>query len=173
MNFYKRSYQPILRYLYAEAIKRQGEISLHKHFNNLFQTCYNKLGTSSANTTCWQPVRFYACSGKLASCRNSGRKHLRSIARIAYMACASSDHRYIIRDYPLGLRFANSDQFYITIFLIKRARVRYFELWMIEMFTCFNVRQNKRIFCASAATHTYHTFYPLEISNIEWKATKS
>ena len=32
MNFYKRSYQPILRYLYTEAIKRQGEISLHKHF---------------------------------------------------------------------------------------------------------------------------------------------
>ena len=24
--------------------------------NNLFQTCYNKLGTSSANTTCWQFV---------------------------------------------------------------------------------------------------------------------
>ena len=24
--------------------------------NNLFQTCYNKLGTSSANTTCWQLV---------------------------------------------------------------------------------------------------------------------
>ena len=23
-------------------------------FNNLFQTCYNKLGTSSGNTTCWQ-----------------------------------------------------------------------------------------------------------------------
>ena len=23
---------------------------------NLFQTCYNKLGTSSANTTCWQLV---------------------------------------------------------------------------------------------------------------------
>ena len=33
MNFYKRSYQSILRYLYTEAIKRQGEISLHKHFN--------------------------------------------------------------------------------------------------------------------------------------------
>ena len=24
--------------------------------NNLFQTCYNKLGTSSANTTCWKLV---------------------------------------------------------------------------------------------------------------------
>ena len=33
MNFCKRNYQPILRYLYTEAIKRQGEISLHKHFN--------------------------------------------------------------------------------------------------------------------------------------------
>ena len=32
MNFNKRSYQPILRYLYTEATKRQGEISLHKHF---------------------------------------------------------------------------------------------------------------------------------------------
>ena len=32
-NFYKRSYRPILRYLYTEAIKlRQGELSLHKHF---------------------------------------------------------------------------------------------------------------------------------------------
>ena len=32
MNFYKRSYQPILPYLYTEAIKRRGEISLHRHF---------------------------------------------------------------------------------------------------------------------------------------------
>ena len=32
MNFYKRSYQPILRYLCTEAIKRPGEISLHRHF---------------------------------------------------------------------------------------------------------------------------------------------
>ena len=32
MNFYKRSYQPILRYLYPEAIKCRGEISLHKQF---------------------------------------------------------------------------------------------------------------------------------------------
>ena len=31
-NFCKRSYQPILRYLYAEAIKRRGKISLHRHF---------------------------------------------------------------------------------------------------------------------------------------------
>ena len=36
MNFYKGSYQPILRYLYTEALKRQGEISLHKHFNIQF-----------------------------------------------------------------------------------------------------------------------------------------
>ena len=28
LNFYK-SYQPILRYLYTETIKRKGEISLH------------------------------------------------------------------------------------------------------------------------------------------------
>ena len=34
MNFYKRSYQPILRYLYIEAVKRQDEISLHKHFKS-------------------------------------------------------------------------------------------------------------------------------------------
>ena len=27
MNFYKRRYQPILRYLYTETIKRPGEIS--------------------------------------------------------------------------------------------------------------------------------------------------
>ena len=32
-NFCKRSCQPILRYLYTETIKRRGEISLHKHFN--------------------------------------------------------------------------------------------------------------------------------------------
>ena len=32
MNFCKRSYQPILRYLYTETIKRGGQISLHKHF---------------------------------------------------------------------------------------------------------------------------------------------
>ena len=30
--------------------------SLLQVVNNLFQTCYNKLGTSSANTTCWQLV---------------------------------------------------------------------------------------------------------------------
>ena len=35
MNFYKSSYQLILRYLYTETVKRRGEISLHKHFNNL------------------------------------------------------------------------------------------------------------------------------------------
>ena len=34
MNFYKRSYQAIFRYLYTEAKKRQGEISLHKHFKS-------------------------------------------------------------------------------------------------------------------------------------------
>ena len=33
MNFCKRSYQPISRYLYTDTIKRGGEISLHKHFN--------------------------------------------------------------------------------------------------------------------------------------------
>ena len=33
MNFCKRSYQPILRYLYTETIKRSGKISLHKPFN--------------------------------------------------------------------------------------------------------------------------------------------
>ena len=33
MNFYKRSYQPILRYLYTETIKRRGKISLYRHFN--------------------------------------------------------------------------------------------------------------------------------------------
>ena len=32
MNFCKRSYQPILRYLYTEVTKRRSEISLHKHF---------------------------------------------------------------------------------------------------------------------------------------------
>ena len=32
MNFCKRSYQPILSYLYTEVKKRRGEISLHKHF---------------------------------------------------------------------------------------------------------------------------------------------
>ena len=30
--------------------------SLLQVVNNFFQTCYNKLGTSSANTTCWQLV---------------------------------------------------------------------------------------------------------------------
>ena len=29
----KRSYQAVLGCLYTEAIKRQSEISLHKHFN--------------------------------------------------------------------------------------------------------------------------------------------
>ena len=35
INFYKRSHQPILWYLYTEAIKRHGEISLHKHFKKI------------------------------------------------------------------------------------------------------------------------------------------
>ena len=34
MNFCKRSYQLILRYLYTETVKRGGEISLHKHFKD-------------------------------------------------------------------------------------------------------------------------------------------
>ena len=37
MNFCKRNYQPILRYLYAEVTKRRGEISLHKHFKEKWQ----------------------------------------------------------------------------------------------------------------------------------------
>ena len=35
MNFYKRSYQPILRYLYIKAIKRRGKISLHRHIQSM------------------------------------------------------------------------------------------------------------------------------------------
>ena len=37
MNFYKRSYQPILRYLYTEAIKRRSEILLHGRLNKYKQ----------------------------------------------------------------------------------------------------------------------------------------
>ena len=36
MNFYKTSYKPILRYIYTEAIKRQGEISLYRHFKYIW-----------------------------------------------------------------------------------------------------------------------------------------
>ena len=32
MNFYKRSYQPILHFLYSGAIKCWGEVLLHRHF---------------------------------------------------------------------------------------------------------------------------------------------
>ena len=35
MNFCKRSYQLIFRYLYTEVTKRRGEISLHKHFKKI------------------------------------------------------------------------------------------------------------------------------------------
>ena len=34
MNFYKKSYQLILRYLYTETIKHRGEILLHTHFKD-------------------------------------------------------------------------------------------------------------------------------------------
>ena len=34
MNFCKRSYQPILRYLCTEVKKRRGEILLHKYFKD-------------------------------------------------------------------------------------------------------------------------------------------
>ena len=41
MNFCKRRYQLILRYLYTEVKKRRGEISLHKHFKiRLVATCH-------------------------------------------------------------------------------------------------------------------------------------
>ena len=33
MDFCKRSYQPISRYLYTETIKCRGEISLHEQFD--------------------------------------------------------------------------------------------------------------------------------------------
>ena len=36
MNFRKRNYQPILRYLDTDVTKRRGEILLHKHFKYLF-----------------------------------------------------------------------------------------------------------------------------------------
>ena len=35
MSFCKRCYPPISRYLYTEAKKRGGEISLHKHFKEV------------------------------------------------------------------------------------------------------------------------------------------
>ena len=41
MNFCKRSYRPILRYLYTATIKRGGEISLHEHFNVVFPEMVN------------------------------------------------------------------------------------------------------------------------------------
>ena len=34
MNFCKRSYEPILRYLYTEVKKRRNEILWQKHFND-------------------------------------------------------------------------------------------------------------------------------------------
>ena len=40
MNFGKRSFQPILRYLYTKVTKLQGEISLHKHFNTGVSSSY-------------------------------------------------------------------------------------------------------------------------------------
>jgi hypothetical protein len=36
--------------------KADDTINLLRVVNSLFQTCYNKLGTSNANTTCWQLV---------------------------------------------------------------------------------------------------------------------
>ena len=46
MNFCKRSYQPILRYLYTETIKRGGEISLHNIFvvNEIQKLLYIQAG---------------------------------------------------------------------------------------------------------------------------------
>ena len=49
MNFCKKSYQPILRLLYTEAIKLWGEISLHKHF-------INDLSVNKVNLTIVAPV---------------------------------------------------------------------------------------------------------------------
>ena len=66
-EFCKRSYQPIWRYLHTEAIKRRGEISLHKHFNSLFQICW-QLATSRANTTCWRLVCRLATSCEIFTC---------------------------------------------------------------------------------------------------------
>ena len=62
MNFCKRSYQPILRCLYTETIKRGGEISLHKHFklcpenecnvNDGWRT-YGMKAIERVNDKCW------------------------------------------------------------------------------------------------------------------------
>ena len=41
MNFCKRSYQPILRYLYTKVKNRRGEISLHKHFKRMIDVTGN------------------------------------------------------------------------------------------------------------------------------------
>ena len=43
--------------------------SLLQVVNSLFQTCYNKLGTSSANTTCWQLVNRFVTTC-LQTCYN-------------------------------------------------------------------------------------------------------
>ena len=47
MNFYKRSYQLILRYLYTETIKRRGEILLHRNFKGFVQGRMGELSSYS------------------------------------------------------------------------------------------------------------------------------
>ena len=53
MNFYTRSYQLILRYLYSETVKRRGEISLHTNssgFEHVWPS-YCKIILQTSNAT--------------------------------------------------------------------------------------------------------------------------
>ena len=49
-----------------------------KLVRSLFQTCYNKLGTSSANTTCWQLVNRFVttCCRLVTTCAFLGQLNL-------------------------------------------------------------------------------------------------
>jgi hypothetical protein len=45
---------------FENTIQRQDTMKTWQDDNNLFQTC-QQLGTSSANTSCWQAERLYTC----------------------------------------------------------------------------------------------------------------
>ena len=67
--------------------------SLLQVVNNLFQTCYNKLGTSSANTTCWQLVNRLVTTC-LQTCNNLCVFTLvTQIFRVGFYRLAASCHQ--------------------------------------------------------------------------------
>ncbi len=73
--------------------------TLSQDDNSLFQACKQQLGTSSANTSCWQAVRFCACSTACSSSWRRTRHYLNAQSSPNWFIENDTHHREAIMQY--------------------------------------------------------------------------